>query len=174
MKPEPMTDTITVDNPGYEPGNPDSIRKIDATRTLRDDPLGRLHARGHIADDEYEAGRKLQGYYEAAEGIGRVKAQDPSREPVDGGGAFPDVLTQRQDDALKALARARIIVGTHGEAILRQMLVERCFVQEIALWSGDGSERGVASMRRLIAGLLGALAVEFRLRAPEPRLTPVG
>jgi hypothetical protein len=162
--PEPMTDIVTIDNPEYQAGNPDSIRKTNAVRSLRDDPLGRLHARGQIGEDEYRAGRKLQGYYEAAE-VGRIKSQDMTCEPVDGGGAYPDVLTDHQNEALKALARARIIIGTHGEAILRQMLVDRVFVQEIALWSGDGSERGTAAMRRLISGLLGALAVEFRLRA---------
>jgi hypothetical protein len=64
--------------------------KIAVTASLRDDPLGKLHARRQIDDAQYRVGLMLTEYFELAE-IGSVQAVDPSKEPVDGRGQYVDV-----------------------------------------------------------------------------------
>ncbi len=56
--------------------------KIVALRSIRNDPLGRLHSHRQIDDSQYQAGRAFQNDWERAERW--PKAVDPSRESVDG------------------------------------------------------------------------------------------
>ena len=71
--------TIAVDDPlALEPGE-----KIITFRSIRNDPLGRLHAHRQIDDTQYRSGRAFQGDWEKAERGPR--AMDTTREYVDGG-----------------------------------------------------------------------------------------
>jgi len=71
--------TVEVDNPlAVEPGE-----KIVALRSIRNDPLGRLHSHRQIDEAQYQAGRAFQNDWEKAERGPR--AVDPTREYVDGG-----------------------------------------------------------------------------------------
>jgi len=71
--------TVEVDNPlALEPGE-----KIVALRSIRNDPLGRLHSHRQIDEAQYQAGRTFQSDWEKAERGPR--AVDPAREYVDGG-----------------------------------------------------------------------------------------
>jgi hypothetical protein len=54
--------------------------KIVVTGSLRDDPLGGLHARKHIDDVQFRAGLFLLELFELAE-IGSIQAMDPGKEP---------------------------------------------------------------------------------------------
>src|SRR5882724_7680554 len=70
---------VEVDNPfGLKPGE-----KIVALRSIRNDPLGRLHSHRQIDEAQYQAGRAFQNDWEKAERGPR--AVDPTREYVDGG-----------------------------------------------------------------------------------------
>ena len=71
--------TVEVDNPlALEPGE-----KIVALRSIRNDPLARLHSHRQIDEAQYQAGRAFQSDWEKAERGPR--AVDPTREYVDGG-----------------------------------------------------------------------------------------
>lgn len=65
---------VEVDDPlALEPGD-----KIVALRSIRNDPLGRLHSHRQIDDVQYRAGRAFQGDWERAER--GPQAVDPTRE----------------------------------------------------------------------------------------------
>ena len=68
-----IADTIDLPNPLYQRGHPAELRRVTVVRALRDDPLGRLHARRQIGLAQYRAGRAWQAAYEAA-AIGDVMA----------------------------------------------------------------------------------------------------
>src|SRR6202166_1962871 len=69
---------VEVDDPlGLEPGD-----KIVTLRSIRNDPLGRLHAHRHIDEAQYQGGRAFQNDWERAER--GPQAVDPTREYVDG------------------------------------------------------------------------------------------
>jgi hypothetical protein len=69
---------VEIDDPlGLEPGD-----KIVTLRSIRNDPLGRMHAHRHIDEAQYQGGRAFQGDWEKAER--GPQAVDPSREYVDG------------------------------------------------------------------------------------------
>ena len=69
---------IEVDNPLAL----DSGEKILAIRSIRGDPLGRLHAHHQIDEAQYGGGRAFQNDWERAER--GPQAVDPTREYVDG------------------------------------------------------------------------------------------
>src|SRR5258707_14726563 len=67
--------TVEVDNPlALDPGE-----KIVALRSIRNDPLGRLHSHRQIDEAQYQGGRAFQSDWEKAERGPR--AIDPTREP---------------------------------------------------------------------------------------------
>src|SRR5580692_12257733 len=69
---------IEVDDPlGLDPGD-----KIVTLRSIRNDPLARMHEHRHIDEAQYQGGRAFQDDWEKAER--GPQAVDPSREYVDG------------------------------------------------------------------------------------------
>jgi hypothetical protein len=91
---------IEVDDPlGLEPGE-----KIVTLRSIRNDPLGRLHSHRQIDEAQYQSGRAFQEDWEKAER--GPQAVDPTREYVDGGQAR-EPITERQRKAVLRLNRAR-------------------------------------------------------------------
>ena len=69
--------TIAVDDPlALEPGE-----KIITFRSIRNDPLGRLHAHRQIDDTQYRSGRAFQGDWEKAERGPRAAVSNASRLP---------------------------------------------------------------------------------------------
>jgi len=76
--------SVEIDDPlGLEPGE-----KIVAIRSIRNDPLARLHSHRQIDEAQYRGGRAFQDDWEKAERGPR--AVDPTREYVDGGQARAD------------------------------------------------------------------------------------
>lgn len=134
--------------------------RIRAVRSMRDDPLARLHDRGQIGEAQYLAGRAMQKLYEDSE-VGRLRSQDPSNEPVDGGGSYPDIMSDRQLKALKRVNSLYPILGKEGSRIMGLMLAERKFAHEIAAIMGDKSQRGIDYIGRRIRECLTTLAREF-------------
>src|SRR5258707_15193149 len=101
--------TVEVDNPlALEPGE-----KIVVLRSIRNDPLGRLHSHRQIDDAQYQGGRAFQDDWEKAER--GPQAVDPTREYVDGGQAREPRLG-RQRKAVLRLNRTDRDIGADGSA----------------------------------------------------------
>jgi hypothetical protein len=111
--------------------------KIVVTASIRDDPLGRLHARKHIDDAQYRIGLFLRELFELAE-IGSIEAMDPGKEPVDGRVAYIEPITDRQIKAGRKLAYVRSVLGQVGYDLCRAVLAERASMEQIAAQAGPG------------------------------------
>ncbi len=108
-----QADTIELPNPLYQRGHPAELRTVTLARALRDDPLGRLHARRQIGLAQYRAGREWQETYEAA-AIGHVGSIDPSNEPVDGSPHHAGPNLDRITKATRKLAGWDRLLGQYG------------------------------------------------------------
>lgn len=115
---------------------PDKLRKRVKLTSLRDDPVGRMHARDQINDEQIEAARRYQAWLHQAE-IGGAKGIDPSRMRVDGGGCVADVNTDTRMHAAKALARVDAQLGYMGRDMVRRVLGEGMEVRKVAAIYGN-------------------------------------
>ncbi|HEV2154734.1 hypothetical protein [Bradyrhizobium sp.] len=107
---------VEVDNPlALDPGE-----KITAVRSIRSDPLGRLHAHHQIDEAQYRGGRAFQNDWERAER--GPQAVDPTREYVDGTGTR-ELVTESQRQAVLRLNRVERELGTDGSALVYDVLV---------------------------------------------------
>lgn len=149
---------VVVEDP-YERGG-----KIETTASLRDDILRHLRVRDEIDEAQFQAGRRYERYVEQSQ-IGSVKAMDPTKEPVDGGGAFPEAVNDRVSQAVDQLSGAAGVLGIRGELLVRQILVQRRKFKEIA---PGPAERDVSYVRRQFFDCLEVLAVFWNL-AGKPR-----
>jgi hypothetical protein len=125
---------VEIDDPlALEPGE-----KIVVLRSVRNDPLGRLHAHHQIDDAQYRGGRAFQNDWERAER--GPQAIDPAREYVDGAqGREP--ITDRQRQAVLRLNRAERELGADGAAIVHDVLVQGLSMEQV------GQKRGLESQR---------------------------
>lgn len=144
---------VVVEDP-YERGG-----KIETTASLRDDILRHLRVRDEIDEAQFQAGRKYERYVEQSQ-IGSVKAMDPTKEPVDGGGALPESITDRQIAAQRELSEAGRVLGRRGEAMVRMVLVDRLSFKEIAPNTG---RYDLAYVRRHFFDCLEELAMFWSL-----------
>ncbi len=135
-KPE---DVISLPNPLYQRGHPAELRTVTVARALRDDPLGRLHARRQIGLAQYRAGRAWQAAYEAA-AIGHVGSIDPSNEPVDGSPKHAGPNIDRITKAAKKLAQWLRLLGIEGSAIVVMVLARRMTMAQVAQQMKFGDE----------------------------------
>jgi hypothetical protein len=125
---------VEVDDPfALEPGE-----KIVALRSVRNDPLGRLHAHHQIDDAQYHGGRAFQSDWERAER--GPQAIDPAREHVDGAQGR-DPITEGQRQAVLRLNRAERELGADGAAIVHDVLVKGLTMEQV------GQKRGLESQR---------------------------
>jgi hypothetical protein len=117
--------SIEVDDPlGLDPGD-----KIVTLRSLRGDPLGRLHSHRQIDEAQYQGGRAFQDDWEHAERGPR--AVDPTREYVDGGQAR-EPITERQRKAVLRLNRAERELGADGSALVHDVLIKGMTMQQVS------------------------------------------
>jgi hypothetical protein len=116
---------ITVDDP-HEQG-----AQIVVMRSLRDDPLGALHASHQIDEVQYLAGRHWQKAYELAE-IGGARAIDYSRAKVDGGGIPQPTISDVQASAFRDLSKARKSLGDYGASLVYDVLACHLTVKQTA------------------------------------------
>jgi hypothetical protein len=114
---------IEVDDP-MEAGG-----KLYVMRSTRDDPLADHHARKHIDEAQYQAGRRFQSLFERAERP--VRAIDPIKEAVDGGMAI-DPLTDGQIKAMAGLRKSYEELGHEGSAIIHDVLIHGMTMMAIA------------------------------------------
>jgi hypothetical protein len=107
---------VEIDDPlALVPGE-----KIVALRSIRNDPLGRLHSHRQIDEAQYRGGRAFQDDWEKAERGPR--AVDPTREYVDASPAR-EPITERQRKAVMRLSRAERELGADGAALVREVLI---------------------------------------------------
>jgi hypothetical protein len=134
---------IEVDDPlGLEPGD-----KIVTLRSLRNDPLGKLHSHRQIDEAQFQGGRAFQDDWEKAER--GPQAIDPGREYVDGG-QFREPITEGQRKAVLRLNRVERELGADGSALVHEVLI---------LGDDDGADQPAArTARPALAGLFRAAA----------------
>ena len=133
---------------------------LDVIRNIRGDTLAALRSRKQIDEHQYLAGRHWETVWRYAE-IGGIKAANPMKEPVDGGGGIVDPLTDRQRKAVSELRRADADLGIKGAVLIRNVLGRGIGLDAIAKNAGSGTERDRVYFGRLFRDCLDTLAVTF-------------
>lgn len=150
--------TIEVDDPlALEPGD-----KIVTLRSIRNDPLARLHSHRQIDEAQYRGGRAFQDDWEKAERGPR--ALDPSREYVDGG-QFREPITERQRKAVLRLNRAERELGADGSALVHEILILGMTMEQVGLRRGLRSQRWIDYFARRFRECLDRLALMYGFAA---------
>jgi hypothetical protein len=125
---------VEVDDPlGLEPGD-----KIVTLRSIRNDPLGRMHSHRHVDEAQYQGGRAFQADWEKAER--GPQAVDPTRDYVDGG-QMREAITEGQRRAVLRLNRAQSELGSDGAALVHDVLIQGMTMEQV------GERRGVRAQR---------------------------
>ena len=125
---------VEVDDPmALEPGE-----KIVALRSIRNDPLGRLHSHRQIDEAQYQGGRAFQNDWERAER--GPQAVDPARDYVDGV-QIREPVTEAQRNAVLRLNRAERELGADGAALVHDILVKGMTMEQV------GQRRDLRSQR---------------------------
>ena len=115
---------VEVDDPlALEPG-----AKIVTLRTIRNDPLGKLHSHRQIDEAQYLGGRAFQNDWEKAER--GPQAVDPSREYVDGV-QTREPITEAQREAVLRLGRIERELGADGAALVHEVLIMGLSMEQV-------------------------------------------
>ncbi|WFU43462.1 hypothetical protein QA640_14025 [Bradyrhizobium sp. CB82] len=155
---------VEVDNPlGLDPGE-----KIVALRSIRNDPLGRLHAHHQIDEAQYRGGRAFQSDWEKAER--GPQAIDPNREYVDGIlGREPVTESQRQ--AVLRLNRIEHELGTDGAALVHDVLVLGLTMEQVGERRAVRSQRWNDYFSKRLQECLDRLALIYGFASDDPGAT---
>ncbi len=119
---------------GLEPGD-----KIVTLRSIRNDPLARLHTHRQIDEAQYQGGRAFQDDWEKAERgpqRGRSHAANMSMA-----GRRAEPITERQRKAVLRLNRVERELGADGSALVHEVLVLGMTMEQI------GERRGLRGQR---------------------------
>ena len=145
---------IEVDDPlGLDPGD-----KIVTLRSLRNDPLGRMHSHHQIDEAQYQGGRAFQNDWEKAER--GPQAVDPSREYVDGG-QFREPITEGQRKAVLRLNRIERELGADGSALAHEILILGMTMEQISQRRGVRGQRWLDYFARRLRECLDRLALVY-------------
>jgi hypothetical protein len=145
---------VEVDDPmGLEPGD-----KIVTLRSIRNDPLGRLHSHRQIDEAQYQGGRAFQDDWEKAER--GPQAVDPGKDYVDGG-LMREPITERQRKAVLRLNRVERELGADGSALAHEFLISGMSVQQIGQRRGLSSQRWIDYFARRLQECLDRLALIY-------------
>jgi hypothetical protein len=145
---------IEVDDPlGLDPGD-----KIVTLRSLRNDPLGRLHSHRQIDEAQYQGGRSFQDDWEKAER--GPQAIDPAREYVDGG-QFREPITEGQRKAVLRLNRVERELGADGSALVHEILILGMTMEQITQRRGLRGQRWLDYFARRLRECLDRLALIY-------------
>src|SRR6516164_1159364 len=149
--------TLSEGTPAWRP--PERPRSTVIVN-LREDPIGRMHARRQVDEAQYSAARAYQRLYDTAT-IGNLSPADPSRIRVDGGKA-PDPISAAR---MAAATRLRSVEGTlkdwHGFAglsLTRCVLTGGKSMEKTARDFGASTERDVRWWGQLLRRCLDVLA----------------
>jgi hypothetical protein len=132
---------------------------IQVAVSIRDDPLGRLHARRQIDDAQFNGGRRWQLCFEHTQLWPSAELKDP----VDGGGHLADPYV-RIADASAVLRKCRDRLGEQGDGLIRDVLGSRLFLAQVAASRGlnpDSNGRDMAYLGRRLQECLNTLARVF-------------
>jgi hypothetical protein len=152
---------VEVDNPlALEPGE-----KIVALRSIRNDPLARLHTHHQIDEAQYQGGRAFQNDWERAERGPR--AVDPTREYVDGG-QMREPITEGQRKAVLRLNRAERELGADGSALVHDVLVHGLTMAQIGEKRGLRTQRWKDYFARRFCECLDRLALIYGFATEHP------
>ncbi|KJC55057.1 hypothetical protein UP10_39585 [Bradyrhizobium sp. LTSPM299] len=153
--------TVEVDDPlGLEPGE-----KIVVLRSIRNDPLGRLHAHRQIDDAQYRGGRAFQGDWERAERGPR--AVDTTREYVDGG-RRREPITEGQRQASLRLNRAQHELGADGAMLVHDVLILGMTMEQVGRRRGPPTQRSKDYFARRFRECLDRLALLYGFATSHP------
>ena len=145
---------VEVDDPlALEPGE-----KIVTLRSLRNDPLGRLHSHHQIDEAQYQGGRAFQDDWERAER--GPQAVDPTREYVDGGRPR-EPITERQRIAVLRLNRAERELGADGSALVHEVLVLGLTMEQVGQRRALRGQRWIDYFARRFRECLDRLALIY-------------
>jgi len=145
---------IEVDDPlALEPGE-----KIVTLRSIRNDPLARLHTHRQIDEAQYQGGRAFQDDWEKAER--GPQAVDPTREYVDGGRAR-EPITERQRKAVLRLNRAERELGADGSALVHEVLILGMTMEQVGQRRGLRGQRWIDYFARRFRECLDRLALIY-------------
>jgi hypothetical protein len=154
--------TIEVDDPlAVEAGE-----KIVALRSIRNDPLARLHSRGQISEAQYRGGRAFQDDWERAER--GPQAVDPSREYVDGTQAR-EPITEGQRKAVLRLNRVERELGADGSALVHDVLVDGMTMEQVGQRRGLHTQRWKDYFSRRFQECLDRLALIYGFATEQGR-----
>lgn len=156
---------IEVDNPlAVDPGE-----RIVALRSIRSDPLGRLHSHHQIDEAQYRGGRAFQNDWERAER--GPQAVDPTREYVDGARAREPV-TESQRQAVLRLNLVECELGTDGAALVHDVLVLGLTMDQIGLRRAARTQRWNDYFARRFRECLDRLALVYGFATEATALRP--
>ena len=158
--------TVEVDDPlALEPGE-----KIVALRSIRNDPLARLHSHRQIDEAQYQGGRAFQNDWERAERGPR--AVDPTREYVDGG-QMREPITEGQRKAVLRLNRAERELGSEGSALVHDVLILGMTMEQIGQRRGLIAQRWKDYFARRFRECLDRLALIYGFATHERTKEPI-
>src|ERR1700686_3528267 len=145
---------VEVDDPlALEPGE-----KIVTLRSLRNDPLGKLHSHHQLDEAQYQGGRAFQDDWEKAER--GPQAVDPTREYVDGGRAR-EPITEGQRKAVLRLNRAERELGAVGAALVHEVLILGMTMEQVGQRRGLRGQRWIDYFARRFRECLDRLALLY-------------
>jgi hypothetical protein len=145
---------IEVDDPlALEPGE-----KIVTLRSIRNDPLARLHTHRLIDEAQYQGGRAFQDDWEKAER--GPQAVDPTREYVDGG-RTREPITEGQRKAVLRLNRAERELGAVGAALVHEVLILGMTMEQVGQRRGLRGQRWIDYFARRFRECLDRLALIY-------------
>ncbi|WGS18866.1 MULTISPECIES: DUF6456 domain-containing protein [unclassified Bradyrhizobium] len=152
--------TVEVDDPfALQRGE-----RIVALRSIRNDPLGRLHAHRQIDDSQYRGGRAFQGDWEKAERGPR--AVDTTREYVDGG-QRREPITEGQRQAVLRLQRAEHELGADGSMLVHEVLILGMTMEQVGQRRGLRTQRWQDYFARRLKECLDRLALIYGFATPH-------
>jgi hypothetical protein len=141
-----------------------SGEKIIALRSVRNDPLGRLHAHRQIDNSQYRGGRAFQGDWEKAERGPR--AVDTTREYVDGG-QRREPITEGQRQASLRLNRAEHELGADGSMLVHEVLILGMTMEQVGARRGLKTQRWQDYFARRLKECLDRLALIYGFATPQ-------
>jgi hypothetical protein len=168
---------VEVDDP-YTPADQDKPDRIVVMRSVRDDPLGFMHARRQIDDVHLLAGRYWEQLHQRA-CIGAIQALDTSKEPVDGGAGFPDPITDSQRSAIDKLRSIEVALvksvgvdrnrGKDRVRLIGDILGLGMLPTQAAAIRGKCHWRQVKKLAREFRSCLDVVACELNLTSHLPK-----
>jgi len=151
---------IEVDDPlALEPGE-----KIVTLRSLRNDPLGKLHSHRQIDEAQFQGGRAFQDDWEKAER--GPQAVDPTREYVDGGRPR-EPITEGQRKAVLRLNRVERELGADGSTLVHEVLILGLNMEQVGQRRGLLGQRWMDYFARRFKECLDRLALIYGFATPR-------